>query len=219
MAALVSEYTLEFFTLLNARGKKELIEWCMKEGLIASSYECPNCNEQMRLNERKSVVLDGFEWRCRKKVCMNAVVNESVKIGGVNVIVEIDESKFGKMKYGKGKPVDGKWVFGGIERGTNRCFFRVVERRTKEELLCVIKEWVLPGNPDTGAHTNSIEGTWSAIKRFLRNHTSHAEGMFDHYLEEYLWRRSRDHSLSDETFRDFLKAVITLYPPLGKDQQ
>ncbi|GFX46827.1 uncharacterized protein TNCV_4039731 [Trichonephila clavipes] len=67
MAALVSEYTLEFFTLLNARAKKELIEWCMKEGLIASSYECPKCNEQMGLNERKSVVLDGFEWRCRKK--------------------------------------------------------------------------------------------------------------------------------------------------------
>ncbi|GFW40469.1 uncharacterized protein TNCV_1020261 [Trichonephila clavipes] len=67
MAALVSEYMLEFFTLLNARSKKELIEWCMKEGSIASSYECPKCNEQMGLNERKSVVLDGFEWRCRKK--------------------------------------------------------------------------------------------------------------------------------------------------------
>ncbi|GFW56100.1 transposable element Tcb1 transposase [Trichonephila clavipes] len=69
MAALVSEYTLEFFTLLNARSKKELIEreWCMKEVLIVSSYECPECNEQMGLNERKSVVLDGFEWRCRKK--------------------------------------------------------------------------------------------------------------------------------------------------------
>ncbi|GFX38758.1 hypothetical protein TNCV_4748281 [Trichonephila clavipes] len=49
--------------------KKELIEreWCMKEVLIVSSYECPECNEQMGLNERKSVVLDGFEWRCRKK--------------------------------------------------------------------------------------------------------------------------------------------------------
>ncbi|GFW22806.1 uncharacterized protein TNCV_2380212 [Trichonephila clavipes] len=72
MAALVSEYTLEFFTLLNARSKKELIEWCMKEGLIASSYECPKCNEQMGLNERKSVVLDGFEWRCRKKATQKA---------------------------------------------------------------------------------------------------------------------------------------------------
>ncbi|GFV52945.1 hypothetical protein TNCV_2876131 [Trichonephila clavipes] len=58
MAALVSEYTLEFFTLLNARSKKELIEWCMKEGLIASSYECPKCNEQMGLNERELFWMD-----------------------------------------------------------------------------------------------------------------------------------------------------------------
>lgn len=60
--------------------------------------------------------------------------------------VEIDESKFGKMKYGRGKPVKGQWVFGGVATGTNKCFFRVVERRTKEELLAVIKEWVLPGS-------------------------------------------------------------------------
>ncbi|GFW01277.1 uncharacterized protein TNCV_5029331 [Trichonephila clavipes] len=141
MIALVSEYMLEFFTLLNARGKKELIEWCMKEGLIASSYECPKCNEQMGLNERKSVVLDGFEWRCRKK--------------GVN------------MHY----------VCRSIRK--NSWF-------SNSKLI---------GN----------------IKRFLRNHTSHVEGMFDHYLAEYLWRRSRDHSLSDETFQNFLKAVVTLY--------
>ncbi|GFX31298.1 uncharacterized protein TNCV_2061171 [Trichonephila clavipes] len=77
MAALVSEYTLEFFTLLNARGKKELIEWCMK-GLIASSYECPKCNEQMGLNERKSVVWDGFEWRCRKKATRGLLATDHV---------------------------------------------------------------------------------------------------------------------------------------------
>ncbi|GFV46697.1 brkDBD domain-containing protein [Trichonephila clavipes] len=28
------------------KAKKELIEWCMKEGLIASSYECPKCNDR-----------------------------------------------------------------------------------------------------------------------------------------------------------------------------
>ncbi|GFY10830.1 uncharacterized protein TNCV_1123511 [Trichonephila clavipes] len=46
MAECVKEYTLEFFILLNAKGKKELLEWCMKEGLIASSYECPKCNDR-----------------------------------------------------------------------------------------------------------------------------------------------------------------------------
>ncbi|GFV40754.1 histone-lysine N-methyltransferase SETMAR [Trichonephila clavipes] len=46
MVAYVKEYILDFFTLLNAKGKKELIEWCMKEGLIASRYECPKCNDR-----------------------------------------------------------------------------------------------------------------------------------------------------------------------------
>ncbi|GFY00296.1 hypothetical protein TNCV_4710981 [Trichonephila clavipes] len=35
------------FSLLNAKGKKELIEWCMNEGLIVSSYEFPKFDEQM----------------------------------------------------------------------------------------------------------------------------------------------------------------------------
>ncbi|GFY20048.1 hypothetical protein TNCV_2147411 [Trichonephila clavipes] len=29
-----------------AKGKKELIEWCMKEVLIVSSYECSKCNDR-----------------------------------------------------------------------------------------------------------------------------------------------------------------------------
>ena len=127
--------------------------------------------------------------------------------------VEIDESKFGKMKYRGGKPVNGQWVFRGIERGTHKCFFQVVEQCSKEEWLGVINEWVLPGNtimsdcwkayncltdegfehlrvnhsvnfkdPDTGAYTNFIEGTWSAVKRSLRSHTSHAKDTLMHSI-------------------------------------
>ncbi|GFT25516.1 histone-lysine N-methyltransferase SETMAR [Trichonephila clavipes] len=72
-------------------------------------------------------------------------------------------------------------------------------------------------NPETSAHTNSIEGTWSAIKRSLRNHAVHVEGEFDHYLAEYMWRRRRGHSLDDDVFREFLRAITTLYPPMEKD--
>ncbi|GFV43747.1 DDE_Tnp_IS1595 domain-containing protein [Trichonephila clavipes] len=171
----------------------------MKEGLIASSYECLKCNEQMRLNERKSV-LDGFEWRCRKKgvnthdVCRSirknswliCVIKEWVLPGSTIVS---DCWKAYKCLSDEG--------FKHLEVNHNVCFI----------------------DPDTGSHTNSIEGTWSAIKRFLRNHTSHAEGMFDHYLAEYyggaLVITHQRHRLS----RIFLKAVVTLYPPLGKDQQ
>ncbi|GFX24742.1 DDE_Tnp_IS1595 domain-containing protein [Trichonephila clavipes] len=41
-------------------------------------------------------------------------------------------------------------------------------------------------NPESGAHTNSIEGTWLAIKRNLKGHTDHVEGQFDSYLAEYM---------------------------------
>ncbi|GFW10083.1 putative transposase-like protein [Trichonephila clavipes] len=81
---------------------------------------------------------------CRE-VCTHVLIRDSYKIGGVDAIVEVDESKFGKMKYGKGRPAIGKWVFGDTERNSNKCFLRVVPCLTKECLLVVNKEWVLPG--------------------------------------------------------------------------
>ncbi|KCZ82396.1 hypothetical protein H312_00054, partial [Anncaliia algerae PRA339] len=37
-----------------------------------------------------------------------------VKIGGPNIIVEVDETKLGKRKFNRGRLVDGVWVIGGI---------------------------------------------------------------------------------------------------------
>jgi hypothetical protein len=66
-------------------------------------------------------------------------------IGGPGKIVEIDESKFGKRKYYKGHQVEGQWVFGGLERGSGKCFLVPVETRDAETLMALIKEWILPG--------------------------------------------------------------------------
>ena len=57
------------------------------------------------------------------------------QIGGPGKTVEIDESKFGKMKYYRGRYVEGQWVFGGICRQTKACFLVPVERRDKDTLL------------------------------------------------------------------------------------
>ncbi|GFQ79973.1 putative transposase-like protein [Trichonephila clavata] len=40
-------------------------------------------------------------------------------------------------------------------------------------------------NPDTGAHTNTIEGTWGAVK--LGIPASKAKCQLDYYLAEYVW--------------------------------
>ncbi|GFU21164.1 uncharacterized protein TNCV_5115611 [Trichonephila clavipes] len=62
------EYSERFFALLLVFGKKAVLEWCMKEGFIASSYLCPKYGKPMELRERTGKSLnDGFEWMCRNQ--------------------------------------------------------------------------------------------------------------------------------------------------------
>jgi len=37
-------------------------------------------------------------------------------LGGCDVVVGLDESKFGKRKYSKGHRVEGVWILGMVER-------------------------------------------------------------------------------------------------------
>lgn len=142
--------------------------------------------------------------------------------------------------------MNGKWVFGMVERGSNKCFMQVVANRSRNTLLPIIRQRILPCttimsdcwraysclgtqgyghmtvnhsvnfvDPVTAAHTNSIEGTWSATKRSLS--TNHVQGQFDTYLAEYVWRRKyRDKSVT-ELFRAFLRHATQLHPPATSD--
>ncbi|WUR05163.1 DDE-TNP-IS1595 domain-containing protein [Vairimorpha necatrix] len=69
------------------------------------------------------------------------------KIGGPGIIVEIDESKFGKRKYNKGHKVDGVWVIGMVERTAERSLVLLkVKNRKAETLERLIKKYVSPGS-------------------------------------------------------------------------
>ena len=46
------------------------------------------------------------------------MIDNSEKLAGPGVIVEIDLSIFGKRKYHRGHHVEGQLVFGGYEEGT-----------------------------------------------------------------------------------------------------
>jgi len=68
-------------------------------------------------------------------------------IGGPGIVVEIDESKFGKRKCNKGHRVDGVWVFGGVERTPERrCFMVKVPNRNRTTLYHLIRTHILPGS-------------------------------------------------------------------------
>ena len=83
---------------------------------------------------------------CRE-VCTVLIEEESMQIGGVGKVVEVDECKFGRRRYHKGRRVDGVWIFGGIEHDTNppKCFFVTVPDCSAETLIPLIKRWIRPG--------------------------------------------------------------------------
>ena len=170
----------------------------------------------------------------------------SEPLGGDGCIVEIDESKFGKRKYHRGKHVEGQWVFGGYERGSGRVFMVPVEDRGRDTLLPIIKEWIKPGttiisdcwksydclglegfehlrvnhslhfkDPETGAHSNSIEGSWRAAKAITTSsgkRKSHIPGN----LARYMFNKRCLANNLDRT-EEFFRLAGTLYYPDTKD--
>ena len=68
-------------------------------------------------------------------------------------------------------------------------------------------------NPNNGAHTQSIESTWSQVKRMMRSAgvtcMNTSSDLFPTYLQEFIWRRKfkdTDH------FEAILDAIKEQYP-------
>ena len=133
--------------------------------------------------------------------------------GGRGEVVEVDESKFGKQKYHKGRRVDGVWVFGGIDRRT-REFLILVKDRIADTLIPLIKQYIRPSttmtdfwksystlqegyihgtvnhsykfvNSVTGDHTQMIESTWRVVKQSLPKFGTTKE-QYNSYFEEFV---------------------------------
>ena len=103
-----------------------------------------------------------------REICTLAVETQSAKnkIGGEGFTVEIDESKFGRRKYNKGRIVTGTWVLGGICVESGELFLQPVEKRDKETLLPIIIDRVHPG-------TTIITDCWRAYNDLAYNEFNH----------------------------------------------
>ena len=117
------------------------------------------------------------------------------KIGGPDLVVEIDESKFGKRKYHHGHRAEGVWVAGGFCRETRDIFAVAVEDRTAETLINIIERYVEPG---TIIYTDCRKGYKPGNLRplgYLHGTVNHKKGFVNKrtgvhtYTIQGTWRR------------------------------
>ena len=102
--------------------------------------------EQIR-KELKLGRATGVDWDmfCRE-VCEVLLFDRSEQIGGKDVRVQIDESKFGKPKYYKGHRVEGQWLFRRMKENSRKCFMVKGEKRDRDTLIPLITKWIKPGS-------------------------------------------------------------------------
>ncbi|XP_017472556.1 PREDICTED: uncharacterized protein LOC108363642 [Rhagoletis zephyria] len=95
-----------------------------------------------------ATICDWYNY-CREAVVLYQVDQQEVlgKIGGPGKIVQIDESKFGKRKYHKGRRVEGHWVLGMVEDGSDDPRLEVCPEnvRSAEVFIPLIQKHVAEG--------------------------------------------------------------------------
>jgi hypothetical protein len=88
-------------------------------------------------------------WRKRLKAVVTAYhlkYGDGAMIGGEGFTVEIDETKFGHIKYGRGHQVVGIWVVVAVCRETREIIASSVANRNKVTLTQWIKQFVRKGS-------------------------------------------------------------------------
>lgn len=86
----------------------------------------------------------------REVICEH-ISRNSLCIGGLDEfgnskIVEIDESKYFKRKYNRGRLGHEEWYIGGIERGTRKCFIVPVQNRNAATITEILTKYVREGS-------------------------------------------------------------------------
>ncbi|XP_047521980.1 uncharacterized protein LOC125060908 [Pieris napi] len=102
----------------------------------------------------RGTINDWFNY-CRETIVIYQMDKNQFKgkIGGPGKIVQIDESKFGKRKYNRGRHIEGHWVLGMIEDNSEDLRLEVCSDniRSAEVLVPLIQKHVEVG---TTIHTD-----------------------------------------------------------------
>lgn len=149
--------------------------------------------------------------------CAHWVDKNPLQVGGFDsdgksIVVEIGESNYFHEKYHVDQRLEGRWIFGGVERGSGKCFLVELPDRKTETLECKILEHILPGSHvvsdgwcayanidqlENGIYmhsmilqenSNLMENMWLRVKRQLRKQLDSTCPSFMTYLKEFVWR-------------------------------
>ncbi|CAH2088510.1 unnamed protein product [Euphydryas editha] len=128
----------QIFYIMYAYASKWTYDMTIKEDFS----ERENCLSRGTIN-------DWFNY-CREAVVIYQIDKQTFegKIGGPGKIVQIDESKFGKRKYNKGRRIEGHWVLGMIEDGSEDLRLEICPDnvRSSDILIPLIKKHVAEGS-------------------------------------------------------------------------
>ncbi|KAI8317993.1 hypothetical protein GQ54DRAFT_300943 [Martensiomyces pterosporus] len=145
-----------------------IYEWIQQSGVVSTAN---------RLGLSTKTVVRYF-LDCRQSVS-DFVQTEAEKVGAEGVIVEIDESKFGKRKNNRGNHIEGVWVFGGIEiQGKRNVFLQAVEDRTRLTLVPVIMENIEDGSTIHSDMWKAYEGL-EKINNYEHKTVNHSKTFLD----------------------------------------
>ncbi|KCZ81597.1 hypothetical protein H312_00921 [Anncaliia algerae PRA339] len=97
------------------------------------------------------------------------------KIGGENLIVEVDESFVGKRKYNIGRINNQKIILGGICRNSKRFFMKIISSRNKKTIGEAIESHINPG-------TTIFTDQWSSYLYFFKENTHYTHNFVNHKL-------------------------------------
>ena len=138
-----------------------------------------------------------------REICMAEEMDRmrSFQLGGKGVIVEMDESKFGKRKYNKGHRVEGNWVWGCVERivdpntreaRAGKVVMVVVTKRDIATLKPLILRFIKPGSYIISDCYSSYKG----VKDYESPTPVMSDSEYHHYFgylgsDEPNWFRNR----------------------------
>lgn len=135
-----------------------------------------------------------------REIQLEALVRHSSgKIGGENCVVEVDESKFGRRKYNRGRVVEGQWVVGGICRETGEIFIAMCpeNKRDAATLLQIIDDHVWENSTIITDCWKAYEGLDESKWRHLTvNHSQNfvdpSSGAHTQSIENTWWQLKRN---------------------------